>query len=67
MAEIEELKSSVEQIKVEREFYFGKLREIEIFIQTQVDAGVDEKMETAFKGIQEIMYKTEDGFVQPDE
>jgi RP/EB family microtubule-associated protein len=52
-----DLKITVDQIEKEREFYFGKLREIEIFIQGKTDQGVEPSFEVLFKQIQEIMYK----------
>ncbi|ORY48447.1 hypothetical protein BCR33DRAFT_35621 [Rhizoclosmatium globosum] len=62
-----ELKLTVEQVEKEREFYFGKLREIEVFVQEQLDTvgamGVGEVLET----IQSIMYKTEEGFEIPED
>jgi len=35
--EIEELKLNVDGLEKERNFYFGKLREIEILVQTQLE------------------------------
>lgn len=58
--QISALKVTVEQVEKEREFYFSKLREIELFIQTTVDAGASADMEKAFKEIQAIMYKVFD-------
>ena len=55
--QVEELKTTVEQVEKEREFYFQKLREIEVYIQARVEGGVDAEMERAFKDVQEIMYK----------
>ncbi|KAJ3328741.1 hypothetical protein HDU76_009379 [Blyttiomyces sp. JEL0837] len=49
-AQTRELQVNVEQVEKEREFYFGKLREIEIFVQNQLEG---------------IMYKTEEGFEIP--
>ncbi|KAJ3220179.1 hypothetical protein HDU67_005505 [Dinochytrium kinnereticum] len=63
-----ELRSVVDQAEREREFYFGKLREIEILVQTQLDMGVATGgLEDALKNIQAIMYRTEDGFEIPSE
>nr|KAJ3412023.1 hypothetical protein HK105_002462 [Polyrhizophydium stewartii] len=64
--QIMELKVTVEQVEKEREFYFSKLREIEMYIQSRVEAGIDEHLDDAFKEVQSIMYKTEDGFEIPD-
>ncbi|KAJ1564020.1 hypothetical protein HK405_016066, partial [Cladochytrium tenue] len=67
-----ELKLSIEQVEKEREFYFGKLREIEIFVQTQMDAAVAQDpaqlpVDETLRQIQGIMYKTEEGFEIPAE
>jgi len=39
--EIEELKMNVDGLEKERNFYFGKLREIEILVQTQIDVRIE--------------------------
>jgi RP/EB family microtubule-associated protein len=49
--QVQELKATIDQVEKEREFYFGKLREIELYIQQQ---GSDVP---GFKEIQNIMYK----------
>lgn len=54
----------------EREFYFSKLREIEIYIQNELEvngADLSAKETSSLKDIQAIMYKTEDGFEVPQE
>lgn len=58
-----ELKVTVEGLEKERDFYFGKLREIEVIVQRELEHG---KHEALMKEIQQIMYKTEDGFEIPD-
>ncbi|KAJ3210870.1 hypothetical protein HDU67_004940 [Dinochytrium kinnereticum] len=66
--QVNELRGAVEQAEREREFYFGKLREIEILVQTQLDIGeATGGLEDALKNIQAIMYRTEDGFEIPAE
>ncbi|KAJ1328303.1 hypothetical protein BSLG_010036 [Batrachochytrium salamandrivorans] len=64
--QIEELKVTVDQVEKEREFYFSKLREIELYIQTRTETGIDDHLDEAFKEIQGIMYKTEEGFEIPE-
>ncbi|OAJ44147.1 hypothetical protein BDEG_27413 [Batrachochytrium dendrobatidis JEL423] len=64
--QMQELKLTVEQVEKEREFYFSKLREIELYIQTRTEAGIDDHMDATFKEVQAIMYKTEDGFEIPE-
>ncbi|KAJ3124598.1 hypothetical protein HK098_000994 [Nowakowskiella sp. JEL0407] len=67
-----ELKVTIEQVEKEREFYFSKLREIEMFVQQQLDphgTGVSElepPVEQVLQEIQSIMYRTEDGFEVPE-
>ncbi|KAI8811454.1 calponin homology domain-containing protein [Cladochytrium replicatum] len=67
-----ELKVTVEQVEKEREFYFNKLREIEIFVQQNLEASgvnghvLEPGVEDILKEIQGIMYKTEDGFEVPE-
>ncbi|KAJ3014685.1 hypothetical protein HKX48_005007 [Thoreauomyces humboldtii] len=61
-----EAKLTVEQVEKEREFYFTKLREIEIFVQQQLDSGKYPEG-SALQNIANIMYKTEDGFEIPAE
>ncbi|EGF77899.1 hypothetical protein BATDEDRAFT_13492 [Batrachochytrium dendrobatidis JAM81] len=57
---------AIQQVEKEREFYFSKLREIELYIQTRTEAGIDDHMDATFKEVQAIMYKTEDGFEIPE-
>ncbi|KAI8852302.1 calponin homology domain-containing protein [Chytridium lagenaria] len=63
-----ELKMQMDQVEKEREFYFGKLREIEILVQTHLDTGeANGHLGETLRNIQAIMYKTEDGFEIPIE
>ena len=55
-----ELKVTVEQIEAEREFYFNKLRELEVYVQNRVDAGLSKHLEATFHEIQGILYKVKD-------
>jgi RP/EB family microtubule-associated protein len=68
-AKIEELNSSIMEMKLtlegmekERDFYFGKLRDIELLCQdiTQEDNPIIQK-------ILAKLYATEDGFAAPEE
>lgn len=65
-AEISTLKESVAGLERERDFYFSKLRDIELLLQeSQVDP--DEDKATIIKKVQDILYSTEDGFEIPEE
>lgn len=60
--QVMELTTTVEGLEKERDFYFSKLRDVEILCQ-QVEAdGVP-----VIKQILDILYATEDGFEQPDD
>ncbi|CAH0713275.1 unnamed protein product, partial [Brenthis ino] len=61
--QINELKATVDGLEKERDFYFGKLRDIELICQEmeeQQNAPIVQK-------ILEILYATEDGFAPPEE
>ncbi|CAO3612389.1 unnamed protein product [Mucor hiemalis] len=76
--QIAELKLTVDGLEKERDFYFGKLREIEINVQESLE-GVeltcqetdrDVEEHEAFpmlQNIQTILYSTEEGFEVPPE
>jgi hypothetical protein len=55
-----EAQAAMQELEVERDFYFAKLRDIEVICQ-------DHEEEPTVKGILEIMYQTEEGFSQPGE
>ncbi|XP_026477905.1 microtubule-associated protein RP/EB family member 1-like [Ctenocephalides felis] len=58
-----DLKLNVEGLEKERDFYFSKLREIEILCQESQDTS-DNPLITK---IMDVLYATEDGFAPPDE
>lgn len=61
-AEIAQLKTTIEAIERERDFYYGKLRDLEVICQqSEEEATVDKKK------ILDILYATEDGFAVPEE
>lgn len=60
--QVAELRTTVESLEKERDFYFGKLRDIEILMQTYT--GADKPM---VDSILKIMYATEEDFVAVDE
>ncbi|KAI7871315.1 calponin homology domain-containing protein [Spinellus fusiger] len=71
--QIVEFKMTVDGLEKERDFYFGKLRDIEIIVQEQIEAieqeaGDQEPLELpVLKDIQAILYSTEEGFEVPPE
>jgi len=56
---INELKQDVENVEKERDFYFEKLREIEILIQDEEDNGRGNELTAS---ILKVLYATADGF-----
>ena len=67
-AENDQLKEAIGGLEKERDFYFSKLRDIELLLQTAVEK--DPALETdengLVKDIQAILYSTEEGFEIPD-
>jgi RP/EB family microtubule-associated protein len=59
-----EMKLTVDSLERERDFYYGKLREIEVLCQSNDQ--IDDKNLVTDK-ILEILYATEDGFAVPDD
>ncbi|MDI1486799.1 MAG: microtubule integrity protein mal3 [Ramalina farinacea] len=64
-----QLKQTVEGLERERDFYFSKLRDIELLIQQAVenDPQVEGEEGGLVKMIQQILYSTEEGFEIPAE
>lgn len=61
-AQMNDMRINFEGLEKERDFYFSKLRDIEILCQD------DEQSQSPFvQKILEILYATEDGFAPPDE
>ncbi|XP_023126187.1 microtubule-associated protein RP/EB family member 1b [Amphiprion ocellaris] len=61
MNEMEMLKSTIRDMEKERDFYFGKLRNIEMICQEKEGEG-----DTTVQRIVDILYATDEGFVIPD-
>ncbi|KAK3090999.1 hypothetical protein FSP39_016357 [Pinctada imbricata] len=59
-SQINDMRLTVEGLEKERDFYFGKLRDIEVCCQEQEDIPV-------VKSIMEILYATEEGFAPPED
>ncbi|XP_031838448.1 microtubule-associated protein RP/EB family member 1 isoform X3 [Nomia melanderi] len=62
-AQLMELKMSLEGLEKERDFYFGKLRDIEVMCQ-DCDNGDPPPI---IQKILEVLYATEEGFAPPEE
>ncbi|POY71235.1 hypothetical protein BMF94_5547 [Rhodotorula taiwanensis] len=76
-AQMSEMKLSVEGLEKERDFYFNKLREIEIIIGARLEVAeapaeegavpvTEDEKETLLQ-MQQILYSTEEGFEVPQE
>lgn len=74
-SQMDEMKMSVDSLEKERDFYFAKLRDIEILVQdrlTQIGEveedpeRVETEEEASLKQIQAILYSTEEGFEVPE-
>ncbi|XP_032519542.1 microtubule-associated protein RP/EB family member 1 isoform X1 [Danaus plexippus] len=61
--QINELKATVDGLEKERDFYFGKLRDIEVICQEMED----QHNAPIVPKILDILYATEDGFAPPEE
>jgi len=64
--ELQDLKLNVDGLEKERDFYFGKLRDIEVHCQAFKDSGSENPAHLT-EQIFHILYATEDGFAAPDE
>lgn len=60
--QISEYKLTVEGLEKERDFYFGKLRDIEVMCQEH-----DNESNPLIQKILDVLYATEEGFAPPDE
>lgn len=75
-AEVDEMRASVSTIERERDFYFDKLREIEIIVTERLglvsEGGAEHGTASSteielLSQVQSIMYATDEGFTAPDE
>jgi RP/EB family microtubule-associated protein len=57
-----DLKLTADGLEKERDFYFGKLRDIEVMCQEN-----DNEQNPIIQKILDILYATEDGFAPPEE
>lgn len=60
-----EMKLTVDSLERERDFYYGKLREIEVLCQAHEEG--DGTKSTLVEKILEILYATEEGFAVPED
>ncbi|OGE50675.1 hypothetical protein PENARI_c016G11956 [Penicillium arizonense] len=67
--EIATQKEAIAGLEKERDFYFAKLRDIELLLQSAIeeDPELEKEEDTLIKHIQGILYSTEDGFEIPAE
>jgi len=62
-AQLAETKLNLEGLEKERDFYFGKLRDIEVYCQEHDDGDSN----SVVQRVLEILYATEDGFAAPED
>ncbi|KAI0691145.1 calponin homology domain-containing protein [Cerioporus squamosus] len=66
-AQLREMNVHLEGLEKERDFYFAKLRDIEIIVQQQLEAlQVEGQDDPVLREIQKILYSTEEGFEVPE-
>ncbi|KAL1985515.1 hypothetical protein VTN96DRAFT_7846 [Rasamsonia emersonii] len=67
--EIAAQKEAIAGLEKERDFYFAKLRDIELLLQSAVEADpeLEKDEDSLVKHIQNILYSTEEGFEIPPE
>ncbi|KAG0208751.1 hypothetical protein BGX28_000372 [Mortierella sp. GBA30] len=65
--ELHEERTTVAALEKERDFYFGKLRDVEVLIQQDQDKNPGAVDNQLLKDIQAVLYSTEDGFEIPQD
>ncbi|KAF4577476.1 hypothetical protein EYR40_003017 [Pleurotus pulmonarius] len=66
-AQVQEMSTHLEGLEKERDFYFEKLRDIEILAQQQLETlEAEGKDDNTLREIQKILYSTEEGFEVPE-
>lgn len=63
--ELQEERNTIAALEKERDFYFGKLRDIEVLIQDTLTATPDMPEAPFMKQVQGVLYNTEEGFEVP--
>ncbi|CCO31132.1 microtubule-associated protein, RP/EB family [Rhizoctonia solani AG-1 IB] len=62
------MSAHLEGLEKERDFYFAKLRDIEIIVQQQMETlEADGKSDETLAAVQKILYSTEEGFEVPEQ
>ncbi|XP_010770409.1 microtubule-associated protein RP/EB family member 3-like [Notothenia coriiceps] len=59
--QLQDLKLTIDGLAKERDFYFGKLRDIEVLCQDS------ESENPIFNKIMDVLYSTEEGFAPPED
>ncbi|KIY52443.1 hypothetical protein FISHEDRAFT_35271 [Fistulina hepatica ATCC 64428] len=66
--QVKELTNHLDGLEKERDFYFEKLRGIEILVQQQLEVlEAEGKQDTTLLEIQKLLYSTEEGFEVPEQ
>ncbi|KAG0242611.1 microtubule-associated protein RP/EB family member 1 [Mortierella sp. GBAus27b] len=65
--ELQEERNTVLALEKERDFYFAKLRDVEVLVQQELEASPESAEMPLVKEIQHVLYSTEDGFEAPPE
>ncbi|KAB5590930.1 hypothetical protein CTheo_5624 [Ceratobasidium theobromae] len=66
--QLREMSTHLEGLEKERDFYFAKLRDIEILVQQQIEKlEAEGKDDDTLRDIQKILYSTEEGFEVPEQ
>ncbi|ESN98551.1 hypothetical protein HELRODRAFT_84431 [Helobdella robusta] len=70
-SQLQEMKLTIDSLEKERDFYFGKLRQIEMLCQEVVGGGGGQQLqhphdEQMVQQILDILYETEEGFAPPE-
>lgn len=63
--ELQEERNTIQALEKERDFYFGKLRDIEVLIQDALTATPEMPEAPFMKQVQGVLYNTEEGFELP--
>lgn len=57
--ELQEERNTVAALEKERDFYFGKLRDVEVLIQQELERSPESAEYTLVKDMQHVLYSTE--------